>query len=140
MPGNPEKSLLFQNLAAKADPHMPPKKQLTDAERESVRAWIAAMSTAPVDPAPKPKPARHFDGITQAVDTLIAEGWEARGVNPAAAVDERTWCRRLYLDLAGRIPTPAEAGEFLASRRRKENARRSWTRLLASDEYAVHMR
>ena len=139
VPGNPEKSLLFQNLAAKADPHMPPKKQLTDAERDSVRAWIAAMSGAAADPAPKPKPARHFDGITQAIDTLIGEGWEERGVKPVAAVDDRTWCRRLYLDLAGRIPTQAESGEFLASK--AEGKRGALVdRLLASEEYAVRMR
>src|SRR5258708_11830648 len=32
VPGQPEESALYQNLAGKADPHMPPKKQLTDGE------------------------------------------------------------------------------------------------------------
>src|SRR4051794_3455698 len=36
VPGKPEESALFQNLAAKADTHMPPKKQLTETERQSV--------------------------------------------------------------------------------------------------------
>ncbi len=47
-PGKPEDSALFKNLLADADPHMPPKKQLTEAEREHVRQWIAAMSASPV--------------------------------------------------------------------------------------------
>ena len=139
VPGKPEKSRLYQNLAAGSDPHMPPKKQLTEAEREMVREWIAAMAVAPGELAQKPQPPRHFDSVTQAVDTLIAEGWERRGVNPATAVDDRTWCRRVYLDLAGRIPTAAELQEFLGS---PADSRRIALvdRLLTSDEYAVRMR
>src|SRR5437764_15251653 len=34
VPGKPEKSRLYKYLAPDSDPHMPPKKQLTDAQRE----------------------------------------------------------------------------------------------------------
>ena len=95
-PGKPEDSLLYQNLAAKADPHMPPKKQLTETEQGMVRDWIAAMTATPVQAPAKPKEARHFDSVTLAVDTIIAEGWEQRGVKPAAPVDDRTWWQRLW--------------------------------------------
>ncbi|MEA3213213.1 MAG: hypothetical protein QOE70_6270 [Chthoniobacter sp.] len=139
VPGKPEESLLYQNLAAKADPHMPPKKQLTDAERETVRQWIAAMTAAPKDSETKPRVARQFGSVTEAVDTLIAEGWAQRGVQPAPAADERTWCRRVHLDLAGRIPTPAELDEFLqAPADTKRGA--LVDRLLASEDYVVRMR
>src|SRR5688572_32900577 len=50
-PGKPEQSRLYQYLAADSDPHMPPKKQLTDVQREAVREWIAAMDSK----APKTK-------------------------------------------------------------------------------------
>src|SRR5688572_5544220 len=45
VPGKPEKSRLYQYLAADSDPHMPPKKQLTDIQREAIREWIAAMDS-----------------------------------------------------------------------------------------------
>jgi mono/diheme cytochrome c family protein len=40
LPGKPESSLLAKVLVPEADPHMPPKKQLTDAQVKIVRAWI----------------------------------------------------------------------------------------------------
>ena len=39
-PGNQESSLLTKVLLADADPHMPPKGQLTDAQIQVVRNWI----------------------------------------------------------------------------------------------------
>lgn len=137
--GKPEASLLYQNLAAKADPHMPPKKQLSDADREAVREWIAALAAAPEVAEAKAKPARDFGSVALAIDTLIAEGWTERKVTPAAAVQDRTWVRRVYLDLAGRIPTSAEVDAFL---KEPGETRRELTvdQLLASGEYAVRMR
>ena len=139
VPGKPEESPLYEQLAAKGDPHMPPKKQLTDAERETVREWIASMTAAAIEPSKKLAEPRQFDSVTQAVDAFVEEGWTRRGVKPAAAVDERTWCRRVWLDLAGRIPTRAELEEFLAA---PAGTKRGALveRLLASEEYAVRMR
>lgn len=142
VPGKPEESRLYTNLAPQADPHMPPKKQLTDVQREAVREWIAAMGTVPAKPVqtlPTPQSPRHFDSVTEAIDTFIAEGMERRGVTAASAADDRTWCRRIYLDLAGRIPTRAELEEFLRSP--AESKRSALVdRLLVSDDYAVRMR
>ena len=42
VPGKPEKSLLVQALDASADPHMPPKKQLSDKEMDAFRRWVQA--------------------------------------------------------------------------------------------------
>lgn len=140
VPGKPEESRLYQYLAADADPHMPPKKQLTDAERESIRAWIVALGESPAGPEEKPAAApRSFDSIAAAVDTLIAEGWTQRNIQPSAALSDASWCRRVYLDLAGRIPTEAELEAFLAAP--PEGKRTSLVdRLLASDDYPVHLR
>jgi hypothetical protein len=144
VPGQPAKSRLYSYLAPDADPHMPPKKQLGDSDRDMIRAWILAMASAPasgtngnaVAPARAP---RTFPSIPAAVDTLVSEGWSARGLKPAGLVDDRTWCRRVYLDLAGRIPTRAETDAFLAE---PPDGRRERLvdRLMASDAYAVRMR
>ncbi|HKS36466.1 MAG TPA: DUF1549 domain-containing protein, partial [Verrucomicrobiae bacterium] len=138
VPGKPKQSRLYQYLAADSDPHMPPKKQLTDVQREAIREWIAAMATSKAKPAKRTKP-KSFDSVAQAIDALIAEGWKQNRIKSAAPADDRTWCRRVYLDLAGRIPTAAELDEFLGSR---SKAKRSALvdRLLQSDDYAVRMR
>lgn len=135
-PGKPDESALYVNLAPKGDPHMPPKKQLSDAEREAIREWIAAM-TAEAPKPEAPKVARHFDSGVQAIDTLVAEGWARAGVKPAAPVSDAVWCRRVYLDLAGRIPTQAEAGDFIKGGAKREAL---VDKLLASKDYAVRMR
>jgi len=139
VPGKPQESRLYKNLASDAEQHMPPKKQLAEADRKAIREWIASLSTASIDAATKPRPLRHFNSVTKAVDTLIAEGWKQRKVKPAFEVDDRTWCRRVYLDLAGRICTTAELQGFLDSPAASRRAALV-DRLLTSDEYAVHMR
>ena len=139
VPGKPEESRLYQYLAADSDPHMPPKKQLTDAERDAVKEWIAAMNVVPQAKVEAEAAPRTFSSVTQAVDHYIAAGWSGRGVQPAPEVDERAWCRRVYLDLAGRIPTQEEATAFLTSPDPDKRAALV-DRLLASEEYAVRMR
>src|SRR5688500_17951165 len=78
-PGKPEESRLYQYLAAGSDPHMPPKKQLNDAEIALVREWIQSMGKGSENSAARPV-SRVFATIHEAVDTYIAEGWEKRGV------------------------------------------------------------
>ena len=138
VPGKPEESALFTSLEKGADPHMPPKKQLSDAERAAVKEWIAALPATPVAAVEKaqPKVARQFASGEEAISTLLAEGWERAGVKPAAAVTDAVWCRRVYLDLAGRIPTQAELAAFVAAPQRDGLI----DKLMAAPEYAVRMR
>jgi mono/diheme cytochrome c family protein len=139
VPGKPLESRLYKNLASDAEQHMPPKKQLAEADRKVVREWIAAINAAETNPTPKPYPPRHFDSVTQAIDTLVSEGWQQRKVKPASAVDDRTWCRRVYLDLAGRICTTQELQAFIDAPAHSKRAALV-DRLLASPEYPVRMR
>ncbi len=46
------------------------------------------------------------------IDLAIQAGWVDAGVKPSPAEDELKWCRRVYLDLIGRIPSYEELGEF----------------------------
>jgi len=58
--GEPEKSGVITSLAAEADPHMPPKKQLTPAQIDVLTRWVkdgakwndAALATPPSAPRP----------------------------------------------------------------------------------------
>ena len=141
--GQPDSSPLALNLLAGAESHMPPDKQLTDDEQAIVRAWIDALGDSPADPVARPtgQPAetRAFATVTEAIDVLMAEAWARQGVEPAASVDDATWCRRVWLDLAGRIPTEAEQHDFLEA---PSDTRRAALvdRLLDSDDHAVRMR
>ena len=139
VPGKPEESSLFQKLAIGADPHMPPKKQLSESDRDLVRQWIASMASANAANAAPARVELSFKSITEAADTLIGEGWKKNGIQPSPPLEDRVWCRRVYLDLAGRIPSLAETDAFLALP--VENRRETLVdRLLASKEYVVRMR
>jgi hypothetical protein len=166
MPGNPEESRIIEFILPGADPHMPNEgKQLPDADVEMLRKWIRAL--------PRPKSALASGSSTnitwvssyladlkksekphfippssmpaaRAIDAILKSDWKERKIAPAAACDDRTFARRVYLDLAGRIPTVAEMDGFLADAKayRSKRARRARLvdKLLASDDYPRHMR
>ncbi|HWB12660.1 MAG TPA: DUF1549 domain-containing protein [Pirellulales bacterium] len=47
------------------------------------------------------------------VNASLKTGWKEAGVRPSPAATESEWCRRVYLDLIGRIPTVEELEAFL---------------------------
>lgn len=77
--------------------------------------------------------------VTTAINDGVEHHWKEGKVTPAPLCDDRAFARRLYLDLAGRIPTPAETDAF-ASDMSTEKRTALVDRLLASPEYARHMR
>lgn len=139
VPGEPDESRLYLYLAEGSDPHMPPKKQLSDSDRALVRDWILALGDRSAETNRAQASDRVFASAHEAVDAFVSEHWKARGIDPAGFIDDRAWCRRLYLDLAGRIPTPSETLAFLSL---PESERRAALvgQLLQSKEYPVRMR
>ena len=74
------------------------------------------------------------------IDEQIEAVWNDTGLTPAAAATDGEWCRRVYLDLIGRIPTLSELQNYLKTRDRNRAARLV-DRLLGDDyaaEYARH--
>ncbi len=71
-------------------------------------AWAgdAPLSTNKSD---TPKAVRR---ITTAIDKHIADDWTARKITPAPPADDEEFCRRVYLDVLGRIPKVAEVRAF----------------------------
>ena len=135
IPGQPDQSPLIRVLSPDADPHMPPKKQLADTEIADLRAWVTRLG-APPDPAPG---AADAEPPPQSINEFLEAGWRRRGLTPAPPADDRTYLRRVSLDLVGRIPTAAETEAFLYD---ADPAKRTALvdRLLASDEAARHFR
>ncbi|MEI7780462.1 MAG: DUF1549 domain-containing protein [Planctomycetota bacterium] len=81
----------------------------------------------------------HF-GIPQVkfINEQIAAGWADASLQPTAAATEGEWCRRVFLDCIGRIPTADELKRFLADSSPTKKADLV-TRLLGEDyvdEYA----
>jgi hypothetical protein len=75
---------------------------------------------------------------SDAIDSLIQARWVEQHVSGNGPCDDRTFVRRVYLDLAGRIPTRDEADAFVNSA--GETKREALVdRLLAGDEYPRHM-
>jgi mono/diheme cytochrome c family protein len=140
LPGKPAESILFTQLAAGAENHMPPKKLLSDADREAVRQWITALSAAPsAGEKTAARAPRTFATVKEAIDSMLEESWSRGSITPAPQLGEALLCRRLYLDLAGRIPSQTELDAYLnmpAESRRVALV----DNLLASPEYAVRMR
>ncbi|NDC64034.1 MAG: DUF1549 domain-containing protein [Planctomycetia bacterium] len=58
----------------------------------------------------------HF-GIPQVrfVNEQVSAGWSDAGLTPAPAATDGEWCRRVHLDLIGRIPTLKELEAFLSN-------------------------
>jgi len=84
---------------------------------------FCAIAVGAGDKQPDGKPARP-DGrraaaasdartLAAEIDRLLAAGWAEAKVQPAPPADDAEYLRRAYLDLVGKIPTAAEALDFL---------------------------
>ncbi len=78
----------------------------------SLRLFIPAATVALVAAA---APAVRADQISEKIDALVEEGYKAHKITPNAPSTDEVFVRRIYLDIAGRIPTMQEAREFLDS-------------------------
>ena len=76
VPGHPGKSKLIAALAPDADPHMPPRKQLTAEDIAKLRAWVAGLKNVSASQAVKPGQPMDVRRIptepTAAIDYLLA--------------------------------------------------------------------
>ncbi len=76
--------------------------------------WPVPVPQAPPAPAPQAPPALLTPGETAArIDQLFQTHWDAVEVQPAAPATDEEFVRRIYLDLAGRIPSVSEVRQFL---------------------------
>jgi len=62
------------------------------------------LAAAPPDPA----------ALSARIDKHISDGWKANEAIPAPPADDAEFLRRVYLDLAGRVPRVQEVRDFLA--------------------------
>ena len=89
-------------------------------------ASLAANSTAS-----KTSP-RSSDQVAY-INQLIHQGWEAQGLQPSPPATDGEWCRRVYLDVLGRIPSVDEVDRYL--RDHTPQKKQNLVNRLLSDEY-----
>ncbi len=74
--------------------------------------------------------------VVAMIDQLIQRRWQEERVPVAAVASESTWCRRVYLDLLGRLPTVEELRQFVQmSGSLREKKRRLVQQLLYGEGY-----
>ena len=138
VPGDPDKSAIIQRIFAGGARVMPPAavhKELTAAQKNTIRQWVAEgakyeghWAYQPVQRAAPPAPGNPIDAFVQA--RLAKEG-----LHQLPEADRRTLIRRVSLDLTGLPPTPEETEAFV--RDTAPNAYEKLVdRLLASPRYA----
>ena len=137
--GKPKDSLLLQTLKYDGDVKMPPKGKLPDAVIADFETWIKNGAVDPRTDTANPvrgklaidlekgrnfwayrKPAKLTlpdvkgrDWPVNEIDHFVLAALEAKGLKPAADASRQILLRRLYYDLTGLPPTPAEVDDFV---------------------------
>ena len=127
--GRSAESLLIE-LVSGFDPDIVmPKKgsKLKPAEVALLRAWIDQGANWPAEVTFKKAPINNLHpravalpavpGVEHPVDRLLAGYLQSHQVSTGQPVDDRTFARRVYLDVVGMLPTPKELEEFQADQR-----------------------
>lgn len=73
----------------------------------------------------------------EVIDRLLEDSWKAAEIEPAGVCSDESFVRRIYLDLAGRIPTADETRTFLGDQRTDKRAQLI-DLLLESEDHVQH--
>lgn len=74
------------------------------------------------------------DSIVDQINALTAQTWADYELKPSREATDGEWCRRVHLDIIGRIPSVEEASVFLSSRD-KDKKKKLVESLLYDDKY-----
>ena len=103
---------------------------------------LAQTARGADEPAGKPgkkvsKTAVDVSVFAREIDQLVADELKQIGQAPRPEIDDYTFCRRIYLDAIGRIPTISELEGFIDDKRPDKRARLI-EKLLHSKGYNSH--
>lgn len=130
VPGKPDASEIFVRMGSRdPDEQMPPpehreKHPLNGTEIETIRAWIAGGADWKPHwayrPVVKPSVPRISSGApataAQAIDSFVLAKLAENKIAPSREADRVTLMRRVWYDLVGLPPSPAQVDAFLSDR------------------------
>ncbi len=148
VPGNAAQSKLYQKISATdSSILMPPAysgRTLTPKQIELIKEWIDQgakweMLWSFVPPKRPPVPEVKDKGWARnPIDNFVLARLEAEGLKHSPEADKAALLRRVYFDLTGLPPTPAEIDSFLADHSANAYEKRV-DELLASPHYGERM-
>ncbi|MBU6300181.1 MAG: DUF1549 domain-containing protein [Verrucomicrobia bacterium] len=107
-----------------------PLERLSPADQAAARTLQPEGLGIPADP--------YLAQAAFRVDQLVEAGLQKAGLQPNPLASDEQFVRRVYLDIAGRIPTREETLEFLADTSLSKRAK-VIDKLLESDGYRSHL-
>jgi hypothetical protein len=135
VPGDPDHSAIIQRVFATDRKIMPPvaaHKELTAAQKATIRQWVAEGAKYEGHWAYQPVQHSQTPAGQNPIDYFIQTRLAKEGLKPSPEADRRTLIRRVTLDLTGLPPTPEEVAAFL----KDGDYERVVDRLMASPRYA----
>ena len=135
VPGDPDKSAIIQRIFAAGPRIMPPAfahKELTQAQKETIRRWVAEGAKYEGHWAYQPIRRPEVPAGVNPIDYFIGERLARAGLHFSPEADRRTLIRRVTLDLTGLPPTPDEVAAFV----KDGDYEKLVDRLMASPRYA----
>jgi len=123
-------SLLLTAVRRSGELKMPPDEPLSKSQIQQLEKWIAAGAAWPAQPllvpaalpdhwafrpvvAPAIPRSQPGGWSLNPLDSFIEDRLRRAGLTPSEPADRRTLIRRLYLDVTGLPPSPAEIDQFL---------------------------
>ncbi len=140
VPGRPDESEIIRRIFAEdKDDLMPPvkaHKELTVAQKETIKRWVAEGAVYEEHWAytPLARPAVPANGETNPVDAYVRARLAEKKIAPSPEAAPERLLRRLSLDLTGLPPTPEEVAAL-----RTGSYEQQVDRLLASPRFGERM-
>ena len=142
-PGDPQSSLLLQKITdTDESARMPPEGDpLTAEEVGLIRAWILQGARGPADERPESDPLQHWafqipvrpqmpavrnpQWVRNPIDAFLLARMEEQELAVSPRASDAELIRRLYLNLIGLPPTPAQLEKYLTN-----PSQENWTRIV----------
>lgn len=150
-PGKSSESLLVQAIRHEGSVRMPPGRKLAPEQIAGLEEWVKsgaewssqALDAAGAKPnhwsliapvAHPPPPVKNARWVRSPVDRFVLAKLEAEAIGPSPEAAKTTLVRRLYLDVLGLQPSPAQVNAFLGDKH-PDAWERLVDQLLASPHY-----
>jgi len=153
VPGNPGESELIRRISLSKNHKeaMPSKGKLLKAEEiQLLTLWIEKGAPWPEGVAQqsvyrvaalaprKPELPPIKPGLEHPIDRLVNDYFQKNQLSFGNPVDDRTFLRRIYLDIIGLLPTPKELDAFQSDRNPQKREIEIQKLLDRTDDYAQH--